>query len=494
MTRIPNRTWAPLGATLILLSGPRLAAAPAQPAPAGSAYAQAEEAYRLQQKGDLDGALAMAEAALRLAPGDRDLRLLRIDLLLGRKRYPEALAALEPFKDEAGCAVQSQLGYALLGAGRPADARPAFRAALAAAATPEERRGALSGLLDAARQADDAKGELDALRGLRALAPGDPGLAKEEGYALDRAGRSAEALAAFRAALRPDSPPEDYLDAAYCARKLGRDAEARDLFAAAVQAQTPEHRLDPATLFGVRREVEGLSRTWGASLSTSYNQGGLVQGASTSEKVVQQGFELYYQPRCLARDGRLVQLFVQGFETVYAPKGWSTGGPTFQPSAGVRVKPFGSQNLVLGVQRVFRATAGAPADWLSTAGYSADLGTDLKGGAGAWNYATLYTEGAWFQSAQHYVHTLEARAGRSWRLGGGNTVLTPHLVAAGDYDNKQTPEPSAGAGAGLALRSWFRQTPAMAPASWVELSVQYREKLSTASRGGGWFARLSCWF
>jgi Flp pilus assembly protein TadD len=485
------RTCAPLGAILILLPNGPLAA---QEPLAGEALAKAEEAYRLQQAGNAAGALAAADAALRLAPADRDLRLLQADLLLETRRYPEVLRALDPLKDERSFPVQSRLGYAHLGTGQAGPAGKAFRAALAAAGTPEERTGAWSGLLDVARQQDDAKGELEALAGLRAQAPADPALAKEEGYALDRAGRDAEALAAFKAALVPGAPPADFLDAAYAARKAGRDAEARDLFARAVRAQAPGRELEPATLFAVRREVEGLSRTWGGSLSTSYNQAGLIPGTLSDQKVVQQGAEIFYQPRWLTRGGRQVQFFLQAFENVHAPAGWSTGAPTLQPSFGVRAKPFESQNLVLGVQRVFKATDGAPADWLYTLGYSADRGVDLRGGESAWTYATLYTEAAWFQKADRYVHTGEARLGRSWRLGGSNTVLVPHAALAGDYDRRTDPRTGLGAGPGLALRSWFRQTAVMAPASWMELSVQYRWKLDSADRSQGWFARLTFWF
>lgn len=187
---------------------------------------------------------------------------------------------------------------------------------------------------------------------------GDPALAKAEGYLHSRAGRPREALAAFWAALGPGARPDDYLDAAYAAQ----------------------------------------------------------------DKLVQQGAEAFYQPRALARDGRSVQVFAQAFETLGAPRGWDKGGRTFQPSLGVRAKVLTSQNLVLGIQRVLRSTAGTPADWLYTAAYSADQGVDLQGGRRAWTYASLFAETAYFQGASRSADSLEARLGRTWCWPGTTTT------------------------------------------------------------------------
>jgi tetratricopeptide (TPR) repeat protein len=305
----------------------------------------------------------------------------------------------------------------------------------------------------------------------------------------------AEALAAFKAALRPSSTSEDFLDAAYAAKRIGRNQEARNYFAKAIEALPPNKPVDPAQRFGLRREVESLSRTWGASLGTDYHQGGILPGFTNNQKVVQQGAEVYYQPEFLTSRGRMVQFYVQGFENLYDAQGGATGGPTLQPSIGLRAKPFESQNLVLAAQRLFLGGRYTQQDWLLRVAYSADRGTDLQAGASAWTYWQVYTEGAYFIDAKRYIHTLEARWGGSWRLGPlEGLVATPHLVLAGDFDNQNVQRTSSGLGAGLALRQWFRQNKTMAPASWAEFSIQYRAKLGNADRGGGFFARLSFWF
>lgn len=453
-----------------------------------------------QRQGRAAEAIEEARAVLAsgsLPPASQaTARLTLADLLLEAGRHGEALEALQTLRGDGSYAVQSRLGFALLGAGNPSAAMGAFRKAQAGAGTPEDRKGVLQGLLDAARSAKDPGTELEALRGLRALDPGSGALAKEEGYALAKAGRNAEALAAFKAALGPASPSADYLDAAYSAKALGRNAEARGLFEGAIAAAPPDKPLPPAELFGIRREVETLSRTWGGSLSTFYHQGALLPGYSSGAHAVQEGAEAYYQPDALSSNGRWIQVYATGFETIHDAPGQATGGPTSQPSVGVRAKPFQSQNLVLSLQRLLKGGRLSQQDWMYQLGYSADTGMDLKAGVPSWTYAYVYTDTAWFQDSRHFVQTCEARLGKSFLLDslGGGTVLIPHLVAGGDYDNRLASKPSSGAGAGFALRQWFRQTRFQAPASYAELVVQYRFKAGQAERGGGTFATFTLWF
>jgi tetratricopeptide (TPR) repeat protein len=534
---------------------------------AGEAYTLAEKAYQAQQAGNLPAALKATEAALKLAPGDPDLRRMKLDLLMTTDALPEAAAwaevllkespgdarlhlstallrqrqghteeavaearqalalpslapedqaparltladlllegrrpaealeALAPLAGMDSYAVQSRLGYARLGAGQAQGARTAFRTALAKADTPEAKRGSLAGLLDASRQCQDPGGELEALLALRALAPGDRPLARDAAYALSRAGRDREALAAFQASFGPESGPSDYLDAAYSAKRAGLNREARNLFARSVESQTPAHPMDPVQLFGVRREGETLARTWGGSLSASYNQGGILPGLSSSHKTTQIGAEVYYQPEWSSRDGRMLQFYADGFENAHDNQGGATWGPTLQPSLGVRIKPLGSQNLVLGVQRLFQGGRFTLRDWLVRAAYSLDQGTDLQPASDAWATWQVYTEAGYFLDAERYIQTLEGRWGGSWKLAAWDgLVATPHLVLAGDYDSKGAPRTSLGIGPGVALRQWFRQSRTQAPASWAELSIQYRAKLTEAERGKGLFVRLSLWF
>lgn len=450
------------------------------------ATARPREALEAAGRALQDPALGSAERRL--------VRLTQADLHLGLAQHGEAAAALEPLRLEEGAAVQSRLGYARLGQGRVTEAVEAFQKGLAGAVTDPERLSAASGLRDAARRAERLDVEIQALQVLRSLAPGDRGLAQDLGYALARAGRDAEAYAAFQAALSPDAPARAWLDAAYAARRGGLNPEAARHFEQGLE-RLPAGT-DPRQVYGLRREHESLTRTWGVAAGTAYRQGGLLPGLTSQQKVLQQGLEIYYQPQSLLKDGRMVQVFLQGFETLWSADQGARGAETVQGSVGVRAKPFTAHNLVLTAQRLFKGGRLAQDDWLMRVGYSTEGGSDLQPWSDHWASWSVFAEAARFLDAGRDAHGLEARWGHTWR---GGTVLprltvTPHLVLGADYDSLAEDRAAAGLGVGLSLRQWFRESPHRAPASWADLSVQYRFRLTQADRGEGLFVRVTLWF
>ncbi|MBI1752791.1 MAG: hypothetical protein HY014_14660 [Acidobacteria bacterium] len=467
---------------------------------AGNAEARLFLVYLRQRQGRLAEGL---EAAGRLsadpaAPTDirQKSRSALVDLLQALGRPGEALAALEGLDGEPALANQSRRAFLVLASGRPEAACAEFEKALAMGPAAEQRRTLLQGLCDAARGAKKKDLELKALEALRSDDPKDRRVALDLAYAYLARQRDAEALAQFRAALDAASPSGPWLDAGYAAKRAGQNAEAAECFSRGIEAREKAGERDPVLDFGLRREVEGLSRNGGLVSSTAYRQGGLLPGVESQQKVLQQGLEAYWQPEALARNGRMVQVFLQAFENLYSAGAGTTGGPTLQGAVGVRVKPFSSENLVVTAQKLIKAGRFAMDDWMFRAAYSLDRGLDLRPWQPDWNYWSFYTEGATFAKTGQYVHQAEIRAGHAWRLpaGDGRNVLSPHLVLAGDYDNRLQETSAGGLGAGVSLRRWFREDRSHAPASWVELTVQGRSRLGSAGRGGGLFVTLTCWF
>ncbi len=87
----------------------------------------------------------------------------------------------------------------------------------------------------------------------------------------------------------------------------------------------------------------------------------------------------------------------------------------------------------------------------------------------------------------------EVRLGYSFRLpiAGDNIVLTPFAVAGGAYDSLLATSEAVGVGVGGNLRIWFRQDHYSGPASYFDLTAQYRVKVAGDKRAGGWFFTAS---
>ncbi|HEX9081452.1 MAG TPA: tetratricopeptide repeat protein, partial [Holophagaceae bacterium] len=457
--------------------------------------------YLWQRQGRLAEALEAATRLLEapeLSEGLRhQVRLVQADLFQSQGRPAEALRVLAPLTGESGLDVQSRRAFLLLATEQPDEAMRSFQSALALAPGPgEPRRTLLLGLRDAARAAGKPEQELGALKSLHDLDPKDRRIALDLAYAYLARGRDREALSLFSTALDAQSPPGAWLDAGYAAKRLGRNAEAAADFSRGLDARAASGVRAPAFDYGLRREVEGLERTWGLVSGTAFRQGGLLPGTASQQRILQEGLEAYWQPARLARNGRLVQVYAQVFETLHAGQDGVTGGPTLQGVLGIRAKPFASENLVVGVQKLVKLGRYSLDDWMFRAAYSRDEGLDLRPWQDRWTCWSFYTEGADFARSGHYIHQMEGRVGWAYRpeAGSGRNVWWPHLVVAGDYDNRLAPRAAGGIGLGASVRHWFREDRHRAPASWIELTVQGRARVSPASRGGGLFLTLTCWF
>lgn len=438
----------------------------------GEAFALADEAYKLHAQGQYDEALKKTDEALALAPEASQLQSLKRDLHFAKGSAEDYEKAEE-------------LNGKLLIKNPQDPALYLFRVYL------RQRQGRLEEAIQCALDIEKLQGvKPDAVRQAQTAAA-YVHLAKKD---------DASAVSAFKKGLGADSSSGAWLDAAYAAKRLGQNDEADRCFRGALDAAevgAPETSASPMSLqtrFGLRRELSDNSREFGLNGTTTHRQVGYIRGLSVEQKAVQQSLEFFWQPKQFYSQGRHIQLYGQMFANLYDPASTASAGDSMQGVLGLRVKPFGSENLVLGVQKMVKLGKSSMDDWMFRAGYSACAGTDMQPWSReGWSYFSFYTEGAYLVKKQQYSHSLEGRLGRNWMLG-GTTVLTPYLMTAGDYSNLALPSFAGSVGAGITLRHWFRQTKHKAPASWVELTLQGHAKLSEADRSEGMFASLSFWF
>jgi hypothetical protein len=106
--------------------------------------------------------------------------------------------------------------------------------------------------------------------------------------------------------------------------------------------------------------------------------------------------------------------------------------------------------------------------WWTVQDY-AEVGHYVSNG---WNYGTGYIE-----------------AGRTWRLDTISPKLTvfPYAVVGMDYDSSINHSIPVGMGVGISSRYWFRDGFYDSPKSYVDVSVQYRWRLTGDNRAGGVF-------
>ena len=444
----------------------------------GPAYELADRAYKALERDDADAALRLSTQALRFAPGHPSLLLLQADALSRQQKNAEAAERVRGLSaEQLGGWGLAQRGYLWLKTGDNARAESDFTQALE-----------LGGLTA------DSRANIAAELGYIALARND----------------DAAALRWFRNALEAPAPGMSTAnlaaDAGYAAMRLGQDRVAVELFSRAIdetnaapQGQKP---FDPNTLYGLRRTVDTLSRRWSALFSVGHSTTGVAATGllppGKDLRVVQAGAEIYYTPERFGyRDGRTFQWYANAFQALSAnDPTYATGGDSLIASFGARYKPLREQNLVFGFERRFALGAQAGEDeWLARIAYSASRQLDWNPTRDTWTTWQVYTESAYFFHSARLIQPFDLRIGQSWKVKGwGNTVATPFIGVAGEYDRAQNPSLAAGVGPGVALRYWFGEAPHRAFPRYLDFSLQYRWRLTDAERGGGLFALMTLSF
>jgi len=429
----------------------------------------------------------------------RALRLALADAALTGQQPQRALDALQALRSERSYAVAARSGFALLALGQREEALKAFRAAALYDAPPQDKATATGAeirlLVDLDRK-DEARQRFAEAQSILSLLP-DLDLA----YLASRVGDDQvanEGFARARAAGRLKG--QGYVDAAYVAKRLYQNDRAAELLKAAIDdAASGRLELEPQTHFGLRREVSELERSWGAYASLIYGAVGVAPGLPTAPtpaggSVLQAGTEIYWRPPGIGyRNGALFEVFGRVFETLADETKGPTGISTAQGSVGARWKPFGSINLVLEASRLFPIGEYARTDGLLRVAYSDGRGTDLRVDVPEWWAWQVYGELGYYVEEKQTVGTFEARAGRSYRLDSisNRAVLTPFVSVGGAYDSALATPEALGAGAGVNLRYWFRESPYTAPMSFIDMTAQYRVRLVGDERAEGVFAGIT---
>ncbi len=457
-----------------------------------------------QQTGQYDGAIADFRAAIatgKLTPQQKRTALLSIADAALQAQNPElAISTLQSFGDVPDYDVQSRLGYAWLALENREEALIAFERANRATSDLTQKNAMLVARVNVL----NALGRREEARALFLSAYESGQLRSMNTVALAvLASQSGENEMAFdlfsQAKERNLLSGTNLIEAAYNARRTYHNEQAVDYFKAAIdEAYDGKLKLDPQYLFGLRREVEVLTRTWGAYVSANYGAAGMAPNTNLlgptnlgSGHTLSVGGEVYWRPPHIGyRDGALFELFARGFMTGYDENEGATGLDTFQPSVGARWKPIKDQNLVLEASYLLPVSKFAREDVMLRASYSMGEGGDLRVDVPDWTYWSAYVDAAYFAMNPQTIVSSEARYGRSYRLDqiSDRLVATPFIALGGSYDTGFNTPFSLGLGPGLNLRYWFREDKYTAPRSYVDVTAQYRIKLSGDDRAEGLFA------
>lgn len=448
-----------------------------------------------------DQSLAAEKLTAALGVGDmppdqaRTVRLALSDVLAKLGRPADSAALLAPLAGEQSYDVQARRAFALDASGQRAAAVEAFAAAEPLGRDPDARLLMAKGRIYALVSLDR---KVDALAAISVLAQAGalPGKdAVELAYIAVMAHDDALAERLFEHAYRQHQlSGAAALDAGFTARRARHEAQALAYFRTGLATLPPPPTpADAQTRFQIEREVAELSRRWGAYASIFYDNTSSIAAAlpQSGRGNVQAGFEAYYRPLGY-NAGRPIELFVRGFETLSSRRGDPIGADTLQGWAGARVKPFAGQNLVLEASRMFKVGRVARDDWMLRAGYSASTGLDIRQDRSSWPMGQIYADAAQLLDAKETFLSLEGRAGQSFRVGArGRTIIAPFIGLTVAYDSAQATPTAVGIGPGLWLRPWFRAENHGAPASYVDLVVQYRTRIGGDRRAEGFQATVS---
>jgi len=308
------------------------------------------------------------------------------------------------------------------------------------------------------------------------------------GYCLLAMGNRKKAVAAWDRALALE--PERlrlWEDAGYAYMVLCRNDTAMARFKAAIdnQALYPARTEEEAkavreTVHRLRKEVSKLDESLTVTGYLTYytsragasdapgGQGGIYQPSAS-------GVEAAWTPPLLGmRDDRILQL-VGRVNWTLERQSFNFDPDSAQAAVGIRYKPFKSQNIYLGAERLIKIGKNAEDNWLLRAMGSWTLGYDLDPERSNWNFSYLFLEAdRYLDTPSRFLFNGEARQGWTFKVA-RNAMLTPHLVVSARV---WTPDDNRlslwEAGAGVSFKFLFNETRYTTPRSSVEILAQYK--------------------
>ncbi|WP_447651272.1 NfrA family protein [Pseudomonas abietaniphila] len=464
--------------------------------------------YASLARGDNDAAVSYARDVVRRYPQEIAYRRLLVSALIAQEQYAAARSAATEalaLKGNDGTLL-AQRGQMRMRLGDKSGARQDFAQALAVGNLPLREQASLYAAMG---QPGEALERMQQARDKGELKPGDE---VQIAYFLSQAGNDRAALDEFKRVDRSKGlSPKETQDAAYTAMRAPDDVQAIAYFKRVLDyQQTGDLQMPDQQVFDTRRAVSDLSRVWGVTNTTTYRgastTSGLSGAPSSSNDSVQNSTEVFWRPEGY-RDARFVELYGRVTDTLWNKEsGNDKGLDALQGAVGVRIKPFSEYNVMAAFERTFPlAGSNVDGDWLVRLGYGSSIGTDLRVDVPSWWTSQFYAEGGrYLQDKRNYFNS-EWQLGRSIRLDriSPRLVIFPHVVAAVDYDskmhsevdamgrNKTSGDSAGGAGVGIGVRYWFRETRHKAPQSYIDFSVQYREKVFGDDSAQGVFARMT---
>ncbi|WP_168732509.1 NfrA family protein [Desulfovibrio desulfuricans] len=308
------------------------------------------------------------------------------------------------------------------------------------------------------------------------------------GYALSDDGQFAAAARAFEAALQKEEGLAPlYEDLGYAYMHDSQNSRAAEAFKRAIdnalaQADAVDGDKDAADkAYRLRKEVTKLqthltttaylSYAPGATGSTSWSGG-------DSSRTVRSGggVELAWIPPFIGlRDDRILQVIGRVSANLDKNNSFSFDNKSWQGAVGLRYKPFQSQNLSVGVERLFHLGRNAEDNWLFRAMYSWSDGLDLQPGKDFWNYSFIYGEYDYYAdyNARSALYG-EVRQGVTFNLY-DKWLVSPHLV--GDFkliEPDRDQDSLAEIGAGFSLRYLLPAHAYEVSRSSLEFLLQYK--------------------
>lgn len=258
------------------------------------AYPIATQAYSQYKSGHYPASAQLAEKAFMLDPRQGVWALLWLDALSAQgksnligKAIDVALAAGAPNKEQLLARRPAQVSRNASNTDKAANtsaskayaayARGDYQEAIAQAriAASHDHNPPIQRLLTTALAAGDHKQNIEALQRLDnelATHPGEPDLLMQRGYLHQRLKQPGDALKDFHAARESGrAPASAILDEAYAQANVGdKRAATRNLEQAIDNADAGKLDLDARQRYSTRADIAGLSREWGAYVSSGY--------------------------------------------------------------------------------------------------------------------------------------------------------------------------------------------------------------------------------
>lgn len=311
------------------------------------------------------------------------------------------------------------------------------------------------------------------------------------GYEFQAQERDQEAVRALDDGVRA---APDYLlarqDLAYAAMRLGWNELAVEHFMKAIDTvplrPVPNSSAAVAVAEDARRmrgEVRALTNALDADAWLTYSSGktGALQsgGGSLEQDVVRtsSGVELgWIPPNWGFRDHRIFK-FIGRLAWNMEPDSLEIRDDSWDAALGVRYKPFKSQNLNLGLERLFSLSGQGEDNWVARAMYSLSEGVDdLEIGKNVWNYSFLFGEAdAYLESPSRLTVYAEARRGLTWRID-DNLLVSPFAMADAKWwsDSSANDVSFYEGGLGVSARHYFDEDKYTLPRRSLELLMTYK--------------------